>query len=190
MASTNVLAFVGSLGSRSVNRLALIAAQQLAPAGMQISLVDLAPIPFYNPDDEVAERLPAAVHSLRTQVAAADGLLFATAEYNHTVPAVLTNMMDWLSRSSPPPFAGKPAAMFGAASGQTGTARAQMHLLVIARSLGLLVMPQPELYIREAQSKFDAAGRLSDAQTEAELRAFLAAFDRWLRRLLLGADRA
>src|ERR1051326_7032788 len=123
-----VAGIAGSLRLRSLNRALLRATQELAPSGMQIDILDLKDVPLYNQDVEDAGA-PAAVLQLREAVRASDGLLIATPEYNHGVPGVMKNTIDWLSR---PPgqsaLNGKPTAIMGASPGFTGTARSQSQL--------------------------------------------------------------
>jgi len=122
-----VLAIAGSLREQSFNRGLIRAAQALAPAGMEIIAADISDIPLYNGDDDGDNR-PAPVTALAEQVKAADALLFATPEYNYSIPGVLKNAIDWLSRVPGGIFAGKPAAIMGASMGGMGTSRSQYHL--------------------------------------------------------------
>src|SRR5690554_3489133 len=94
----HVLGIAGSLRERSLNRYLLEAAREVAPAGMAIEIFDLKEIPLYNQDQDVDERRPAAVERLRQEIRDADALLIATPEYNHSVPGVLQNALDWASR--------------------------------------------------------------------------------------------
>ncbi|MGH7418050.1 MAG: NADPH-dependent FMN reductase, partial [Candidatus Rokuibacteriota bacterium] len=128
--SVMILGIAGSLRAKSYNRALLRAAQELLPEGMQIQGFDLSPITPYNADVEAAG-LPLSVAALRSAIRAADGLLFATPEYNYGVPGVLKNAIDWASRAAPgetPCLKGKPAGIIGASPGATGTARAQAQL--------------------------------------------------------------
>jgi chromate reductase len=127
-APIRVLGFAGSLRRGSYNRALLRAAQELAPAGMTIEVSDLAPIPLYNADVE-AEGDPEPVAAFKAAIRRADALLIACPEYNHGVPGVLKNAIDWASR--PPRSAAldrKPLALMGASPGMTGSARGQSQL--------------------------------------------------------------
>ncbi len=174
-----VLGFAGSLREGSYNRGLLRAAQELAPDGMTIQPFDLAPLPLYNAD--VEERgAPEPVVAFRAAIRDADALLIATPEYNHGVPGVLKNAIDWASR---PPgqsaLKGKPAAIMGASPGMTGTARAQPQLrqaFVFTETYALL---KPEVLVARAHEKFDAAGRLTDEETRKWVRALLEALVAW-----------
>ena len=177
-----VLGIAGSLRRGSYNRALLAAAQELAPAGMTIEIADLASVPLYNGDVE-AEGDPEGVANLKQAIRAADGLLFATPEYNHGVPAVMKNAVDWASR--PPrqsPLDGKPVAIIGASPGLTGTARGQSQLRQAFEFTNSFAMPQPELLVFKAHEKFDSQGRLQDEATRAHLAKFLIAFQGWMGR--------
>jgi len=180
---TTIAAFAGSLRSGSFNRLLLRAARECAPEGMEIRVWDdLASIPFFNEDlERDPAAVPAGVRSLRDAVASADGLLVATPEYNHSMPAVVKNAVDWLSRAGPAEvLVGKPVAVIGATSGQWGTRLAQAALRQTFYATQSLVMPSPCLFVREAGRLFDPAGRLTDAPTSENLRALLESFARWI----------
>jgi chromate reductase len=171
-----VVGFAGSLRRASYNRALLRAAAELAAPRLHIVMHDLAAIPLYNGDVEAAD-VPTAVTDLRTAVRQADALLIATPEYNHGVPGVLKNTIDWLSR---PPresvLNGKVAAIMGASPGMTGTARSQSQLrqaFVFTNTYALL---QPEVLVARAHEKFDAEGRLTDQSTRDFLKTFLTGF--------------
>src|SRR3954471_6746396 len=177
-----VVGIAGSLRRDSFNRALLRAAVELAPAGLTIIEHDLAGVPLYNGDVEAAA-VPAPVATLRSAVRDADGLLIATPEYNHGVPGVLKNTIDWLSR---PPrgsaLNGKPAGIIGASPGMTGTARAQTQLRQAFGFTNTYAMLQPEVLVARATDKFDREGRLTDAPTREFLAAFLVQFAAWIRR--------
>lgn len=178
-----VLAIAGSLRRQSFNRLLLRAAVAAPPAGLKIDLYDdLGSIPMFDEDLEQAmDGGPRPVQSLRRLLGEADGLLIATPEYNWSVPGVLKNAIDWLSRPPSADFlAGKPAAVIGASSGQWGTRLAQNALRQILAATECAVMPAPALFVRDAASRFDAAGHLTDASTRKQLDAVLQAFSAWM----------
>jgi chromate reductase len=123
------------------------------------------------------------VRHLRTAVAAADGLLVATPEYNHSLPGVLKNAIDWLSRAAPlEVLAGKPVAIIGASSGRWGTRLAQAAVRQVLTATEAVVMPAPGLFQRDAEQAFDAGGRLVDDTTRKSLRDVLDAFEGWIAR--------
>lgn len=172
----NVVGFAGSLRRSSYNRALLRAATELAPPTLHIVTHELDGIPLYNGDIEAAG-VPPSVVQLRDAIRQADGLLVATPEYNHGVPGVLKNAIDWLSR---PPgdssLNGKIAALMGASPGMTGTARAQSQLrqaFVFTNTYALL---QPEVLVARAHEKFDADGRLVHQATRDFFATFLQRF--------------
>ena len=169
-----VLSLAGSLRRASVNRGLLRAARDLAPAGMTIVDLDLRDLPLYNADDEPDP--PTATRHLRDRVRAVDAVLFATPEYNYSVPGVLKNAIDWGSQPlGANVWDGKPAAIVGAANSVVGTARAQLHLRQSLVALNMRVC-NVELLIGRAPEKFDANGNLTDTETRVALRDFLAAW--------------
>lgn len=159
-----VLGISGSLRKGSYNSMALRAAQKLAPQGMQVEIADIRPIPLYDDDVRVAGE-PAAVSELKAKVRAADAVLIVTPEYNFSIPGVLKNTLDWLSRPPEPPFAGKPVAIMGASPGPVGTARVQYDLRKVMVFLDAFTVNKPEVFISFAQNKFDAQGELTDEPT-------------------------
>jgi chromate reductase len=177
-----IVGIAGSLRKGSLNAATLRAACEAAPDGMTIDVFDIAPIPLYN-EDVRAEGFPAPVQQLRDRIKAADGLLIVTPEYNYSVPGVLKNAIDWASRPPEQPFDGKPVAIMGASPGAFGTARAQYHLRQCFVFLNGLVMNRPEVMIPGAAGKFDAEGKLTDAQTRDFIAAQLKAFKDWIARV-------
>lgn len=177
-----IAGIAGSLRCGSYNRALLRAAQELAPEGMVVEPFDLIDVPLYNGDVE-AQGDPDAVAALKQAVRAADGVLFVTPEYNHGVPAVTKNAVDWASR--PPSEAAlheKPVGIIGASPGITGSARGQSQLRQAFEFTNSFCMPQPELLVFKAHEKFDSAGRLTDETTAQYLGRYLIAFQRWVQR--------
>lgn len=178
-----IVAVAGSLRRASFNRSLLFNLAELAPEGMALEIHSLAEVPVFNPDDE-ATGTPAAVQRLREAIAAADGLLVITPEYNAGIPGVLKNALDWLSRpAGKSVLVGKPTAIAGVTTGSLGTARAQAQLRALLDHTATPVLPAPQVYIGLARDKFDADGRLTDEKTRAFAQKFLAAFAEWVRRL-------
>jgi chromate reductase len=183
VSSRNILAVSGSLRGASFNTHLLAAAVECAPAGMHVRLYrELGSVPLYNEELEVSTSGgPESVRRLREQVAAADGILIATPEYNQSLPGVLKNAIDWLSRPGPDQvLIGKPIAIIGASGGRWGTRLAQAALRQVLTATEAVVMPQPALFVREAANIFDDAGRLSDPATREQLGRVLNAFGRWI----------
>src|SRR5687767_9199343 len=175
-----VLGFAGSLRARSYNGALLRSAQELAPAGMAIEIYESIELPLFNEDIE-AQGDPEPVATFKTAIREADALLIATPEYNHGVPGVLKNAIDWASR--PPrgaPLGGKLAAIIGASPGMVGSARAQTQLRQAFNFTNTYAMLQPEILVGRAHEKFDAEGRLVDETTRVFLAKFLASFHAWV----------
>jgi chromate reductase len=177
------LGIAGSLRRASYNRGLIRAAIDLAPVGSLVTTYDLGEIPMFNADVE-ANGDPRAVRDLKQAIAAADALLIATPEYNHCVPGVLKNAIDWASR---PPrrsvLTGKPVAIMGASTGRGGTARAQAHLRDGLAYTNGFVLPLPEVLVDLASDKFDDDGDLTDPGTQEEVRDLLVSLAAWTRRL-------
>ena len=178
-----VLAICGSLRQGSFNKAALRAAIEEKPRGMTIETADIGSIPLYDEDVRVLG-FPPSVEELRAQIAAADALLFVTPEYNYSMSGVLKNAIDWASRPPDQPFAGKPAAIMGAAAGMAGSARAQYDLRRSCVFLDIHPLNKPEVQIGQAQTKFDAAGRLTDDVARGLISDMLVALEKWT--LLIG----
>jgi chromate reductase len=177
MKTISILGIVGSLRKASYNQAALIAAQKLVPAGVTLTLTGIQDIPVYNQDGE--NTLPASVLEFKQQIRAADAVLFATPEYNYSLPGGLKNAIDWASRPyGESAWAGKPAAILGASVGSFGTARAQYHLRQILVALDMPVVAQPEVMIGNASRKFDQNGVLVDEDTCEFIRKLLVALVR------------
>jgi chromate reductase, NAD(P)H dehydrogenase (quinone) len=161
MANIKILGIAGSLRKASFNRMALKAAQGLVPAGATLEIADLPDLPGFNQDQEKTP--PAAVTELKVKIRAADAILLVTPEYNYSVPGVLKNTIDWVSRPyGDSAWKGKPVAIMGASAGVLGTARAQYHLRQTFVFLDMPVVNQPEVMIGSAAAKFDANGNLAD----------------------------
>lgn len=178
----NVLALCGSLRQGSYNAMALRAAQKLAPAGMRIEAADISAIPFYN-DDLRANGDPAPVTELKAKIRAADAVLIVSPEYNFSVPGVLKNTLDWMSRPPEPPFDGKVVAIMGASGGPVGTARGQYHLRQILVYLNTFTVNKPEVFISAAQTKFNAQGELTDDTTAKFISDLLVALQNLKKRV-------
>jgi chromate reductase, NAD(P)H dehydrogenase (quinone) len=183
--SFRVLGISGSLRRHSFNSALLAAAEESAPEGVTVVPHAVDDLPFYNPDLERPDAVPASVRAFRTALREADALLIATPEYNHSLPAVLKNAVDWASRPVrfEAPLAGMPVALMGAATGAVGTARAQEHLLSVLLATGAFPMGHPSLIVGKAAERFDDSGRLTDAATRARLAALLEALRAWAHRL-------
>jgi chromate reductase len=183
----HTLAIIGSLRRDSYNRMAYNAVRELLPEGVTIEEGEIGSIPLYNDDLRAASGHPEPVRRLREQIAAADAVLFISPEYNFSIPGVLKNAIDWVSRpATDQPFRGKPVAIMGAAIGAIGTARMQYHLRQVFVFIEAIALPKPEVMITFAAQKFDEHGRLTDEQTRRVMRAQLEALAAWAKRLNAG----
>ena len=180
--SIKVLGISGSLRADSYNTGALRAAQELVPVGMQITIADLSDIPHYDQDMQ-SQGVPEAVQTLSEQITQADALLFATPEYNHSIPGVLKNAIDWVSRLNPQPMADKPAALMSAAMGMSGGALGQYALRQTVVYLDVHFLNKPEVMIPSAHKLFDEHGNLNDERTRQHIAKLLIALADWTQRL-------
>lgn len=181
----NVVGIAGSLRRGSYNRGLLDAARGLAPASMTIEPFDLAGIPLYNADLDTDEWRPAEVMRLKGAVAGAGAVLIVTPEYNHSVPGVLQNAIDWVSRPGiNSPLKSKPVAIMGASTGPVGSARAQQQLKLTLMSTLALILPHPGVGVGQAKEKFDASGTLTHEPTRQFVAAFLRELEIWAQRFI------
>lgn len=165
MAAPRVLAIAGSMRTASYNRRLLRAASDIAQAaGMEIDTVDLRALnfPLYDGDIEANQGVPQSVLALRQRIVAAQGLLIASPEYNHSIPGTFKNVIDWASRPPTPYiFHDKVVALMGASPGGFGAVRSLLHLREVFSGLGAWVIPA-QVTISHAESVFDPEGRLTD----------------------------
>lgn len=175
---------LGSLRKASYNAVVARALPALAPEGIAIQpLGSAGDFPLYNADIQ-AEGFPAAVQAMATSITEADGVIIVTPEYNYSVPGVLKNALDWLSRVPNQPFAGKPTVIQSGSPGIIGGARAQYHLRQILVFLDAAVMNKPEVMISQIATKVDvASGEITDQATRefiaTQLKSFAAFTRRW-----------
>jgi chromate reductase len=174
-----LLGICGSLRKGSLNRALLATVGELLPTGATLRQWDSIDLPIFNSD--LGD--PPAVVELKRAIAEADGVVFAVPEYNYSIPGGLKNALDWISRPPPQsPMRGKPCALIGAASGMSGTIRAQAHLRQMLLFSDSPCLAQPEVLIPRAQDRFDAEGRLADESTRALIARFGAAFVGFIER--------
>jgi chromate reductase, NAD(P)H dehydrogenase (quinone) len=192
MSTFSILAISGSLRDASFNTALIRAAQRITPDSLTIERYDnLGAIPAFNQDSEAEP--PASVVDLREKIAAADGLLIATPEYNYGVPGVLKNALDWASRPSFPvtswvsPLAHKPVAIMGAAPTGMGTVRAQLQLRQLFLWTDSAVLSKPEIIVTNAHEKLTVDGEIKDETTETLLRGLLDALATRIRIAQLAA---
>lgn len=181
MEPLQILAIPGSLRASSHNRALLRAAEELADDGVVVTHADLRGIPVYDEDREAADAGGPDLARLRTAVAAADAVLFSTPEYNQSIPGVLKNAIDWLSRPLPDRvLQAKPVAVVGVTTGPWGTRYAQQALRHVLGATGCLVMTSPMLFLRDADGIFDGQALVDDA-TRGQLRDVVASLATWAR---------
>lgn len=176
----DVVVLVGSPRKKSFNRLLAKSLEQLAPPVLSLRIVEIGDLPFYN--DELEADAPAGWQRVRRDVAAADAVLFVTPEYNRSVPAVLKNAVDVLSR----PFGkgaltGKPAAVISSTPGALGGFGANHHLRQSLVCVGVNTMSTPEVYLGGITSAFDEQGALVSPAVKEILTKFITAFEQWVR---------
>ena len=182
MPDFSILGIPGSLRKASFNRHALVAAQALVPAGAALEIFELEGIPPFNQDQE--KQPPARVTELKAKVRAADAILFATPEYNYSIPGVLKNAIDSASRPyGDNAWQGKPVAVMGASVGILGSARAQYHLRQCFVFLNMYPVNQPEVLIASAAQRFNERGELTDETSRELIRKLLAELVAWTKRL-------
>ena len=182
MPDFSILGIPGSLRKASFNRHALVAAQALVPAGAALEIFELEGIPPFNQDQE--KQPPTRVTELKAKVRAADAILFATPEYNYSIPGVLKNAIDWASRPyGDNAWQGKPVAVMGASVGMLGSARAQYHLRQCFVFLNMYPVNQPEVLIASAAQRFNERGELTDETSRELIRKLLAELVAWTKRL-------
>jgi chromate reductase len=181
----NVISICGSLRKGSYNAALSRMAPKLAPPGMSIAPAPpIGAFPLYNFDVQESTGFPDAVNDLAGAIRKADGVLICTPEYNWSIPGVLKNAIDWLSRLKDQPFAGKPVALQSAAGGLLGGSRAQYHLRQSLTSIDALLFGRPEVIVTFAAQKFDATTlELKDQTAIDMIRQQLAAFDKFIRKI-------
>ena len=182
MDSYKVLGICGSLRKKSYNRSALLAAAELMPESMQLTITNYDAIPLFNQDVQ-DQGIPAAVTRLAEEIRAADALLIASPEYNFSISGVLKNAIDWLTRVPVQPFKDKPVALMSATGGPVGGARHQYEVRKILGSQDALVLTRPEVFISLCHTKFDGEGKLGDAASRKVLSDQMLAFERWITRM-------
>jgi chromate reductase, NAD(P)H dehydrogenase (quinone) len=167
MAGTHLIGISGSLRSGSYNTALLRAAFEHLPEGVSAEIADISDIPLYNADSAEEGARPAAVETLRSLARSADGIVFATPEYNWSVTGAMKNAIDWLSLGPNSPLDFKPAAIIGAGGG-SGTARSQQHLRDILSHNSLCIVADPQVMVAGARDRFQGT-ELADDGVRSEL---------------------
>jgi len=174
-----LIGLTGSLRKGSFNTALLRAAVSLVPEGAEIVPTTIHGIPLYDGDLEAESGVPATVEALKNQVAAADGLILFTPEYNNSIPGPFKNAIDWMSRPPadiPRVFGAKPVALVGASPGGFGTTLSQAAWLPVLRTLGTHPWFGRRVLVSRANTVFDAQGTLTSDQVREQLRGFIHGF--------------
>jgi len=179
MSSLSIVGISGSLRAGSYNSSLLRYVSTILPTTVEYKELSIASLPLYNPDVQAAG-YPDEVAAFRDTIAAADGIIIVSPEYNYTVPGVLKNAIDWASRPPSPSFAGKPVGLLSASTGIFGGVRGQAQMRYIMFAVNAIVMNRPEIYVASAAQKFDADGNLTDQTTKDLLAKYVDSFIDWV----------
>lgn len=185
MPARTVAVLIGSLRKESFTRKVATAVIKLAPPSLGFEVVEIGDVSPYNQDLETTP--PADWVALRNRIRSADAVLFATPEYNRSVPGVLKNAIDVASRPKEShAFNGKPGAVISVSPGAISGFGANQHLRQMLVALNVPTMQQPEAYIGGAGKLFDAAGNLTNDSTRDFLKTFADSFASWVELILAG----
>jgi chromate reductase len=181
--------FVGSLSSASINRVLANALIRLAPEDLEFTEIAIDNLPLYSPDFDAA--YPPEANALKEAIARADAVLFVTPEYNRSIPGALKNAIDWASRPwGHNSFQHIPAGVIGASIGPIGTAVAQQSLRSVLSFCNARQMTSPEAYVHFSPAVFPESGEVTNEETAAYLRNFMAEFRDHVERVLTVLPRA
>ena len=182
---TRIIGLSGSLRAGSYNSALLRAAVDVMPEGAALEIASIRGIPLYDGDLESEAGIPTPVARLKEQIAAADGVLLVTPEYNNSIPGVFKNAIDWASR--PPAdidrvFGARPVAIVGVSAGQFGTILSQNAWLPVLRTLGMRLWSEGRLMVPRGGKMFDEEGQLMDEKIKQRLVNFLSGFVEFTKR--------
>jgi chromate reductase len=179
MTQYQIAAVIGSIRRESYNRRLAAALKKLAPEGFQFKDVRIDDLPLYNQDLDGNQ--PAEVGRLKSEISAADGVIFVTPEYNRSVPGVLKNAIDHGSRPyGQSAWAGIPAGVIGISPGAAGTCMAQQHLRNMLAYLDMPTMGQPEVFLRFQEGFFDSNGDIAEARTRQFVQGWMDRYAAWV----------
>lgn len=185
-----VLAFSGSLREESFSTKLVKAFGEQAPEDIDFRIADISKLPIYNQDDELPE--PEFLLELKSQLKPVHAVLLVTPEYNRSIPPLLKNALDWVSRPQVQPgkgpWAGKATAVVGVSPYSLGAVSAVFHLRQVLTFLNMPVMQQPEFYLTFAGEKFNEQGKLTDQTTKEHIDKFWAAFIPFIERELQNTE--
>jgi len=180
MAQYQIAVIVGSLRKDSFNLKLANAIVKLAPADFTFRQVQISDLPLYNQDDDANQA--ASVKRMKAEIAAAQGILFCTPEYNRSIPGVLKNAIDHASRPhGQSAWGGKPAGIIGISPGATGTAMAQQHLRNVLVTLDVATLPAPEIFLQMKEGLFDADGNIGEASKKF-LQGWMDKYVAWVKK--------
>ena len=180
MSQTRIAVIVGSLRKDSFNEKLALALAHLAPPDFTFEHLRIDDLPLYNQDDD-GNQAP-SVKRLKTEIAAAQGLLFVTPEYNRSLPGVLKNAIDHASRPyGQSAWAGKPAGVLGISVGAIGTALAQQHLRNVLAYLDVPTLGQPEVFLQAKDDLFDDKGHIGNEGTKKFLQGWMDKYVAWIK---------
>lgn len=183
MNTLKILGISGSLRHDSYNTALLKAAVKLIPADVELEIITLENLPFFNQDLE-NENPSEVVATFKKKIENADAIIFSSPEYNYSIPGVLKNAIDLASRPwGKNSWAGKPAAIMGASVGMQGTSRMQYHLRQTMVFLDMHPLNQPEVMVSMAADKINATGEVTDVKTKEKISEMLVALVAWTKKL-------
>lgn len=175
-----IIAFSGSLRKGSFNKMALrVAVKAAEEAGASVEVLDLKDYPMPGYDQDIEDTgIPEIVEKFKAKINSADGILISSPEYNHSIPGILKNVIDWASRKSPQlkdVFKNKKVGLLTASDGSFGGVRAQAAWLPVFKTIGLIIYP-PQQPIPTAQNVFDERGNIIDAKMKERIETFAKGF--------------
>jgi len=179
MTKLDIVGLCGSLRAASWNRMVLEFAGTVMPEGMALDIAEIRPLSMFD-GDVLAQGFPPPVVTLRERIRKADGVLIATPEYNFSIPGVLKNALDWVSRGDDQPFMMKPVAIVSASPGPLGGARVQYDLRKVLLFMNAMVLAKPEVFIGAVNTKFDANRRCTDESTRKFVTDQMRSFQGWI----------
>lgn len=178
---SQIAVIVGSLRKDSFNRQLANAIVKLAPPEFSFKQIEIGDLPLYNQDND--GNPPESVKRLKSEIKAADGLIFVTAEYNRSIPGVLKNAIDHASRPyGQSAWTGKPGGILGVSPGALGTAIAQQQLRGVLAYLDVPTLGQPEAFIQMKEGMFDEKGNLANADTQKFLQGWMDRYVAWIKK--------
>ncbi|MBO9539590.1 NAD(P)H-dependent oxidoreductase [bacterium] len=187
--SARILVLAGSLREGAYSKkLAKCAAEALKQLGAEVDLLDLreVPMPLYDGDLEDAEGLPAGAIAFKERIAAAEGLLIVSPEYNQSIPGTFKNALDWASRGEDDVFEGKVAGLMASSPGGAGGMRMMPHLRQVMTALGVWLLPE-QVTLSKAHEAFDESGALKSAYIATQVEKLCSALASEARRRRLEA---